>query len=72
MLVASTLAGALEELPYSFADLPLRDFERKPEASQAAVFLLQRPGQLTVWHGQRSAEAEREGARAAAPGSATQ
>lgn len=45
MLVASTLAGALEELPYSFADLPLRDFERKPEASQAAVFLLQRPGQ---------------------------
>jgi hypothetical protein len=43
--VATTLAGALEELPYSFADLPLRDFQRKPEASQAAVFLLRRPGQ---------------------------
>ena len=30
------LAGALEELPYSFADLPLRDFERKPEASDGS------------------------------------
>ena len=45
LVLASTLAGALEELPYTFADLPLRDFERKPEASQAAVFLLRRPGQ---------------------------
>ena len=45
LVLLTTLAGALEELPYSFADLPLRDFERKPEASQAAVFLLRRPGQ---------------------------
>ena len=45
LVLLSTLAGALEELPYTFADLPLRDFERKPEASHAAVFLLRRPGQ---------------------------
>jgi len=45
LLLRSSAPGALEELPYSFADLPLRDFERKPEASQAAAFLLRRPGQ---------------------------
>ena len=45
LVLLGTLAGALEELPYSFADLPLREFERKPEASQAAVFLLRRPKQ---------------------------
>jgi hypothetical protein len=46
--LAWTAATTLLEddpLGYTFADLPLREFERRPDAAQGAVFLLRRPDQ---------------------------